>query len=433
VIVSRGDTSLLSDPWYYGDSFHKGWNLLVEQSKEEVDRILRKITHIWISHEHPDHFSVRFFLDFKEQIISNSIQIIFQNTKDKRVINFLKSQNFNVKEITFNKEFHIAEDFKITCIKDGFYDSALYVKTPDKKILNLNDCEINTEKKAKQIKKICGVCDILLTQFSYAAWKGGKENLSWRINAAEKKIDSIKLQIEIFKPKILIPFASYIFFSNLKNYYLNDRANTPKDIMKKINKNDLSVAIMKPYDEFIDDYKTKKSSEAIEYWEDKYSLVSSKTLHTFDTIEKNELNTSFKKYIDRIFKKNSKFMIFLARYLSPISVFKKIVIFLDDIDETVVVDLLSNELVYKNLEPDLVMSSESFNFILNNSFGFDTLTVNGCFEEKAKEGFLKSTKSLAIENLNNMGIYINIFIFVNFKIISIFFDRIKNVRKNQKN
>ena len=126
-------------------------------------------------------------------------------------------------------------------------------------------------------------------------------------------------------------------------------------------------------------------------------------------------------------------MIFLARYLSPISVFKKIVIFLDDIDETVVVDLLSNELVYKNLEPDLVMSSESFNFILNNSFGFDTLTVNGCFEEKAKEGFLKSTKSLAIENLNNMGIYINIFIFVNFKIISIFFDRIKNVRKNQKN
>ena len=55
VVVSDGNTSVLSDPWYTGDAFHKGWNLLHETSTQEVLSMLDAITHIWISHEHPDH------------------------------------------------------------------------------------------------------------------------------------------------------------------------------------------------------------------------------------------------------------------------------------------------------------------------------------------------------------------------------------------
>ena len=36
VVVSDGNTSVLSDPWYTGDAFHKGWNLLHETSTQEV-------------------------------------------------------------------------------------------------------------------------------------------------------------------------------------------------------------------------------------------------------------------------------------------------------------------------------------------------------------------------------------------------------------
>ena len=61
VRISYEDVSLLSDPWYFGDAFHKGWNLLVEQSTDEIMKIINSITHIWISHEHPDHFSISFF------------------------------------------------------------------------------------------------------------------------------------------------------------------------------------------------------------------------------------------------------------------------------------------------------------------------------------------------------------------------------------
>ena len=65
------------------------------------------------------------------------------------------------------------------------------------------------------------------------------------------------------------------------------------------------------------------------------------------------------------------------------------------------------------------MSSELLNFMLNN-FGFDTLTVNDALEEHNRGGFKKKTKSLALENLNNIGIMFNIKIFVNYNVILLF-------------
>ena len=73
------------------------------------------------------------------------------------------------------------------------------------------------------------------------------------------------------------------------------------------------------------------------------------------------------------------------------------------------------------------MSTESLYFIMQNTFGFDTLTVNGCFEERSQNGFAKMAKSLAIENLNNIGIKFNFLIIFNVKLILLFIDRSKKV------
>ena len=57
-----------------------------------------------------------------------------------------------------------------------------------KKIFNINDCPIKDEKEILKFKEKYGECDILFSQFSYAAWKGGKENKSWRENSAYEKL-----------------------------------------------------------------------------------------------------------------------------------------------------------------------------------------------------------------------------------------------------
>ena len=156
VLVSHGKISLLTDPWYQGDAFHKGWGLIHELTDDEISGWLEKVSHIWISHEHPDHFSIMFFKKFGKQIKNNNIQIIFQETSDKRVETFLSKSDYDLDIISFNSWKKLASDFEILCFKDGFYDSGLAIKTSDKTILNLNDCEIKDNKRCEEVLSITG-------------------------------------------------------------------------------------------------------------------------------------------------------------------------------------------------------------------------------------------------------------------------------------
>jgi UDP-MurNAc hydroxylase len=423
------DISLLSDPWYGGDAFHKGWNLLIEQSPKEVTNVINSVSHIWLSHEHPDHFSISFFMSFEKQIKKQGVVILFQETKDNRVKNFLTKNGFNFNELKFGQPFVLSNNFQITCIKDGFYDSALFIQTKDTKILNLNDCVVNTESRANEIYRITGECDTLLTQFSYAAWKGGEDNLSWRRLAAKEKLKSIALQVKKFKPKNVIPFASFIYFSNEDNKYLNDSINLPQDVSNMLKNIDVSVYIMKPFDYFDNSNPHKKIQDAKTFWEEKFNNISTNNFNKYITIEVNELQQNFKKYQKRVFENNSKHFIRIGRIFSPIKIFQPVIIRLNDLNKTFILDIFLESLKPTDLSPDLTMSSESFQFILNFPFGFDTLTVNGCFEENNKGGFTKATKSLAIENLNNIGISFRPSIFFNLTIIFMFLNRLKEVAK----
>ena len=427
VLVSNKHVSLLSDPWYQGDAFHKGWNLIHEFSDHEIINLLGRVTHIWISHEHPDHFSISFFLKFKKVIIDNNVKILFQKTDDKRVESFLSSKEFNLTILEPNKWVEIGNDFKILNFKDGFYDSGLAVDTCNTNILNLNDCEIKTNKRCDDVYKLVGECDVLISQFSYAAWKGGKDNISWRKKAAEEKLSTLELQVKKFKPKFLIPFASYVYFSNERNYYLNDSSNTPIDVVNRFkSNNELEVTVMKPFQ--VLDFKNKNNNDtALDFWNQEY--LNFKPIHKFEIKQIDELNKAFIYYKERIFKTNSKLFIRIVRMLSPISVFKPLNIYIDDIDLNICFDIFLEKLEVTNNPADIEMSSESLYFIMQNTFGFDTLTVNGCFEEKKNNGFSKMAKSLAIENLNNIGIKFNFFIIFNFKLILLFVGRLLSVSK----
>ena len=102
VIISNDKISLLSDPWYFGTAFHDGWSLIYENKEEDITNIISEITHIWISHEHPDHFSIQFFKKYASNLRERKIKILFQETKDKRVIKYLTSQGLEVEELTNN-------------------------------------------------------------------------------------------------------------------------------------------------------------------------------------------------------------------------------------------------------------------------------------------------------------------------------------------
>ena len=68
VLISDGKKSILSDPWYQGSVFNDGWELLQTFEDSDIIKIINRVNFIWISHEHPDHFSINFFNKFKNEI-----------------------------------------------------------------------------------------------------------------------------------------------------------------------------------------------------------------------------------------------------------------------------------------------------------------------------------------------------------------------------
>jgi UDP-MurNAc hydroxylase len=79
-------------------------------------------------------------------------------------------------------------------------------------------------KQYEYIYNAIGKVDLLFTQFSFANWVG---NDSDEVGNAAKKIEDIRIQLEIFKPKYAVPFASFVYFCNAENARMNEWINTP--------------------------------------------------------------------------------------------------------------------------------------------------------------------------------------------------------------
>ena len=131
-ILSYKNIKILVDPWFSGSAFDNGWSLLVNNYLKDDE--IKNITHIWYSHEHPDHFSVSDLRHIFQ--INPNIEILFQETNDKRVVNFCKKIGFEYRELANFKITNLAEDFTIQVVKCGLLDSLSIMNFENKCILN---------------------------------------------------------------------------------------------------------------------------------------------------------------------------------------------------------------------------------------------------------------------------------------------------------
>src|SRR3546814_1259442 len=85
----------------------------------------------------------------------------------------------------------------------------MLIETQDVTILNVNDCILETPERLQTIKRHVSRCDILFTQFSYANWEDRRDNPQARRDLAAEKLRRITLQCEAFRPRFVVPFASF--------------------------------------------------------------------------------------------------------------------------------------------------------------------------------------------------------------------------------
>jgi len=219
--VKRGSVNILFDPWFFGRVFNETWSLIEEGFKG----IKLGITHILISHEHPDHLHFPTLKKLKEdKFLSEDCILVFPFRKEKSIKNAIEKLNIKFLEIPSGKNNSlIIEDIICTYYSEvDERDHSIVIKCPDLTLLNQND-HYTSIPTCKKIIEDYEKVDYLFTQFSLAGYYANKENGEIIINNGT---DFHKKRLvdyaNIFKPKFVIPFASFVYFCDEYNEYLNN-------------------------------------------------------------------------------------------------------------------------------------------------------------------------------------------------------------------
>jgi hypothetical protein len=414
-ILEHQGVQIIHDPWLWGTAFNDGWDLICASPFKAED--FARIDYIWFSHEHPDHFSTSVVKAIPAEM-RKQITVLFQETKDKKVLRFCREQGFETVELPHHKPTRLKNGLEIVCGTVPFFDSWIHYRGGGHTILNVNDCVVDGQAVAEDIKEVTGEVDILLTQFSYAAWKGNVNDKLLREESAHKKLDTVKYQIRVFRPKFTIPFASFVYFSHVDNRFMNDSINTPATAARAIESAGSIPVVLFPGDRW-DLSSSCDNTLPLQRWEREYAALPQRDYHTSKPVSEEELRESCEKYLNRIRTKNSNWMMWLISklplgFLAPLNI---------HVTDHAAVYRFSFRGGLQKLPPhntpDVSMDSDSLNYVFLFDWGYDTLTVNGRFQANPA-GFRKMTKSFAIGPLNNTGRYVSLKLLCDFSFIKAF-------------
>ena len=184
-------------------------------------------------------------------------------------------------------------------IKNDQIDSLSIFEVGDKTIINTNDCVLDKKKLNKIKKTFIQKSDILFTQFSYASWIGNPKNRILRKEASNEKLDQIKSQIQFFRPKVTIPFASYIYFCHEENRYMNDEITNIEKVKDVIEENNSKPIFLYPGSSYeINNNKNTFESDFLKYKKDFLNINSKEFIKT-KTINFEELKLNSENYLKK--------------------------------------------------------------------------------------------------------------------------------------
>ena len=221
--------SMLIDPWFSSTVFNNSWSLIRECGEEFID--FSKLTHILISHEHPDHLNWPTLKKIRQK-------------KDGRIwILMGKRENDNIKEAVIKMGFdfaYIPEDYRvkitenlhITNYSTG-HDSGQVIEINEHKIFNQNDCKFS-DQKIRYIKQKHGHFDALFYQFGLAGYYGNREDSVAMEAARQSHISLIRKYFKVLSPDFYVPYASHIRFCKEHNDFLNKWQVTIPDLFSEI-------------------------------------------------------------------------------------------------------------------------------------------------------------------------------------------------------
>lgn len=396
--LQSGNVRIVLDPWLKGFAFNDSWALLSETVYQPED--FRGVDYIWFSHEHPDHFSPASIRSIPPEF-RQTITVLFQKTKDGRVAKFCRDAGFNaVWELDDWQRTPLGNGVFIT-VKTVDDDSLCLIETPHKVYLNTNDCVAHDANALhRDIAARIPQPDVLLTQFSFANWAGNPDQTEAMQALARQKVSQIETQLAIYRPKTLIPFASFVWFCRNDNFHLNRGSNRIWDIYRSFSEK-TNCVVLYPGDVW-DAGAEHSSAEAIR----RYAADEDRHHTPLDLpdilVSKAELETLSDAHQVRMRRQNIMWTLWPLRLLGYI---KPIRIFLTDLQQSLVYSMFTG-IAWTDTprsQNDIEFNSAAMAMMLKHGTGYDTLYISGRFTEHRPGSRFILSKNFVVLRRNDHG------------------------------
>ena len=401
-IVENNDVRLICDPWIEGSAFDHGWKHVVPTKFRYQD--FEDITHIWLSHEHPDHFSPKNLQAIPSSIRAR-ITVLYHAAVDHRIGAFCRNAGFKaIHELAPGEWLELSGDLRVRCEEAGSGDTWIAIRSNDQTILNINDSYLVHRWRLERVAAMVGAkIDVLLTQFSYANWEGNPEEVEHRRGVAADHLDWMRLQCEVLAPTYVVPFASMVWFCHEENFYLNAEMNTVamayEFLAERVTATPVvmfpgeSWTVGEPHDSVASITRYAPHYERIQATGD---LISS------PVVEEAELRRLAGRFFRLLRRNNPGWALWLAR---RVGLLKAARIHVWDHARSYELSLEHGLVPSDVIEEscDVALGSESLAYMLRFLWGGATLHVNGRFRVPPGGDFRRFARYVLIANYNNRG------------------------------
>ncbi|MGO9060758.1 MAG: MBL fold metallo-hydrolase [Candidatus Binataceae bacterium] len=393
VLIESGDCVVWTDPWLSGKVFNDSWSLFPSAAWD--DSLLGKIDYIWISHEHPDHFNIPTLRSLPDWF-KRKTTILFQDLGSAKMVRAFTELGFhNVRLLGHRRIERLTQGTRAYCYYIGLMDSCLAVTDGTHTVLDVNDAQLTT-RDCRRIVADVGRIEAVLNQFSIAFYSGLLDYQQPLRRMANGILDRMYRDHLALNARVTIPFASLMYFSSTENKYINEFYNTPASVFDRLGKAGVSVVVLYPGDTY-ELGRMHDSTNALKGYEKIYAARSALPYDQPSKVEFDQIARAFFAMVEHL---DEKYPPSLLRALRPVTVR------ITDLGITAVFSVPERSLriAAEQIEPDMLVGSQSLHFAFSKPYGFQTLGISGRLVIPAESRNLRLHRLLF--SLDNAELYL---------------------------
>jgi UDP-MurNAc hydroxylase len=393
VVIGTSAGNILCDPWLLGKAFNNSWSL--RPAPVLPGELLGEVDYLWISHEHPDHFSVPTLRSFPAEFKAR-VTVLFQKKNSAKIFDAMRGWGYaNFTALPDRTFVPLSDQCRLICYQVGMLDSALAVVDGSESVVNLNDADM-PHADLLSLRKRIGAPSLLLNQFSIAGFDGYLNAAEALERSARLKLDSMLAAHRALGASFTLPFASFIYFSATDNRFINAHANSISRVARMFEAAGEELVVLRPGEVWISG-SPHDNRPAVAELQAAHDSLEQASYDAPPLVALAELEAAFGRFYAGIHRH---YPALLRRRIGTLRWR------ITDLGVTVATDFISGSFrtVADAPSADIEVCSQPLHHGFTTPFGFETLAVSGRFRVLQNRPRWRYLKIVSI--LNNQQVYL---------------------------